>query len=46
MDDFEDMSFLDEETLKKAESKALEKSAGGGEIIEDSDECEGGACKI
>lgn len=45
-DDFDDMSFLDDKSLLQAEEKAIEKSKGGGEMVEANDDCEGGACKI
>ncbi|QYW03000.1 hypothetical protein pEaSNUABM14_00040 [Erwinia phage pEa_SNUABM_14] len=40
LDDF-DIPDLDE-----AEQRAEAKRDGGGEVVEASDECEGGACKI
>jgi len=45
-DEFDDMSFLNDDELAEAEANALKKAEGGGEIVETSDECEGGACKI
>lgn len=38
-----DLSHLD---LESAEAKVETMRDGGGEVVEPSDECEGGACKI
>ena len=44
MDDVELLHFLEE--MKYDEKKLEEMRNGGGEVVEASDDCEGGACKI
>jgi hypothetical protein len=40
------MDGLESLDLEGAEKAAEEKAAGGGEVVEASNECEGGGCKI